>query len=153
MSRRFALVQGAKTRMIEDFSISEINGSCEVSNKLDLNMIGSFCALVKQYFRERNGFQKSKSLVGKTYDLKSAYNHMPIRPAHYRFAYFRVCNHCKSCVEIYQLKMMPFGATHSVYCFLWLARMLYWIATQGLFLFTTNFYDDFLQMSRPILAT
>ena len=51
--------------------------------------------------------------------------------------------------EVYQLLTLPFGATHSVYSFLRLARLLYTIATRGLYLLTTNFYDDYILASLP----
>ncbi len=54
-------------------------------------------------------------------------------------------------MEVYRLKTLPFGATHSVYNFLRLARMLYTIMVQGLFLTTTNFYDDFVLATPPRL--
>ena len=50
---------------------------------------------------------------------------------------------------MYQLLTLPFGATHSVYSFLRLARLLYTIATRGLYLLTTNFYDDYTLASLP----
>jgi hypothetical protein len=50
---------------------------------------------------------------------------------------------------VYQLLTLPFGATHSVYSFLRLARLLYTIATRGLYLLTTNFYDDYILASMP----
>ena len=50
---------------------------------------------------------------------------------------------------MYQLRTLPFGATHSVYSFLRLARMLYTICTRELFLLTTNFYDDYILASLP----
>lgn len=42
ISRRFALAQSNKTRMIDDFSISSVNDSCIVHNKIDLHMIDTF---------------------------------------------------------------------------------------------------------------
>jgi len=152
VSRRFPLVQGSKTRMIDDFSISGVNDSCEIHNKLDLHMIDTFCSLVKLYFRSCAEFGKGSSLLAKTYDLKSAYRQVPVKPAHYKYSYFSVYNHKRQCTEIYRLKTMPFGATHSVYCFLRLARMLYAIATEGLFLLCTNFYDDFILASKAQLT-
>ena len=49
---------------------------------------------------------------------------------------------------MYQMLTLPFGATHSVYCFLRLAKMLHLIAARGLFVMNTNFYDDFVLVSR-----
>ena len=50
---------------------------------------------------------------------------------------------------MYQLRTLPFGATHSVYSFLRLARMLCTICTREFFLLTTNFYDDYILASLP----
>eukprot|EP00435_Cladocopium_sp_Y103_P074642 s107_g50.t1 len=55
-------------------------------------------------------------------------------------------------VEIYRMRTMPFGATHSVYCFLRLARCIYALVVRGLFLLTTNFHDDFILASQPGLT-
>ena len=46
---------------------------------------------------------------------------------------------------------LPFGASHSVYSFLRLARTLFELATKGLMLLTTNFYDDFVMASPDCL--
>eukprot|EP00435_Cladocopium_sp_Y103_P060549 s295_g22.t1 len=73
ISRRFPLVQGSKVGMIDDFSISGVNDSCEIHNKLDLHMIDTFCALIKHYFSSCSSAGKVCSLLAKTYDLKSAY--------------------------------------------------------------------------------
>ena len=43
ISRRFPLVQGSKTRMIDDFSISGVNDSCSTFNKIDLHVCRHFC--------------------------------------------------------------------------------------------------------------
>ena len=147
ISRRFALVQGAKTRMIDDFSISGVNDSCIIHNKIDLHLIGTFAAAVRYFFAERSAVSLAGTLEGKTYDLKSAYRQVPIRCDHLKFAYFSIYNCEVDAVEIYRLKTLPFGATHSVYNFLRLARMLYTILVKGLFLITTNFYDDFILAS------
>eukprot|EP00435_Cladocopium_sp_Y103_P058226 s2737_g20.t1 len=152
ISRRFPLVQSSKVRMIDDFSISGVNDSCEIHNKIDLHMIDTFCALVKHYFAACGASGKSCALLAKTYDLKSAYRQVPIKPSHYKFAYFSVYNYKIKRAQIYRLKTMPFGATHSVYCFLRLARMLYALATRGLFLLCTNFYDDFILASKSTLV-
>ena len=153
ISRRFALVQGAKTRKINDFSISGVNDSCIIHNKIDLHLIDTFAATVtiKSYFVTCKQHNMCSALVGKTYDLKSAYRQVPIRSDHLKFAYFSIYNCELDEVQIYRLKTLPFGATHSVYNFLRLARMLYNIMVRGLFLMTTNFYDDFILASPPQL--
>ena len=137
--------------MIDDFSVSSVNDSCIVHNKIDLHMIDTFAAMVKRFFALCDERGVSSGLVAKTYDLKSAYRQVPIRKDHLKFAYFSVLNHRLGRAQIYRLKTLPFGATHSVYSFLRLSRMLFALATQGLWLLTTNFYDDFILASSPSL--
>ena len=149
VSRRFPLVQKTKTRMIDDFSISGINDTASTHNKVDLHMVDTFAAVVREFFRRCSVESKESALVAKTYDLKSAYRQVPIREDHLRFSYFCIYNCETGQAETYQLVTLPFGATHSVYSFLRLARMLYTVCTRQLFLLTTNFYDDYILALLP----
>lgn len=150
-SRRFPLVQGSKTRMIDDFSISGVNDSSASFNKVDLHVVDTFSSVVKRFFSCCQAVDTNSLLEGKTYDLKSAYRQVPIRADHLKYGYFSVFNAELRKPQIYRLRTLPFGAVHSVYSFLRLARMLYAIAVQGLKLLTTNFYDDFILASPPSL--
>ena len=152
VSKRFALVQQNKVRLIDDFSISAVNDSCVSHNKIDLHMIDTFAAMVRMWFSESQGAGVSPELLAKTYDLKSAYRQIPIHPQHLKYSYFVVYNCELGKPQIYQLLTLPFGATHSVYCFLRLSRMLFTVATKGLYLLATNFYDDFILASPPPLS-
>ena len=108
ISRRFPLAQSNKVRLIDDFSVSGVNDSCVIHSKINLHMIDTLGATVRKYFkvcRER-GFDSS--LLGKTFDLKSAYRQAPICSEHLKFSYFSVYNHCKGEAEIYQLMTLPF---------------------------------------------
>ena len=115
------------------------------------HLIDTFAAAIRFFFSKKSSRSMAAALEGKTYDLKSAYRQVPIRADHLKFAYFSIYNWEVDAVEIYRLKTLPFGATHSVYNFLRLARMLYTILVKGLFLITTNFYDDFILASPPSL--
>ena len=111
ISRRFALQQGSKTRMIDDYSVSSIKDSACLHNKIDLHMIDTFCAVVKRYFEQCG----ASGLVGKTYDLKSAYRQVPANLDHLQYSFFSILNYGRDCTEVYQLLTLPFGAVHSVY--------------------------------------
>ena len=115
VSRRFALVQANKTRMIDDFSISGVNDSCNIHSKISLHMVDTLGAVVRKYFSisMRNGVDSC--LEAKTFDLKSAYRQIAIHEEHLRYAYFSVYNHEIGGPEVYQLVTLPFGAVHSVY--------------------------------------
>jgi hypothetical protein len=147
ISRRFPLSQGEKTRMIDDYSVSGVNDSCTIHSKLDLHMVDTFVAVIKSYFEKQLEVAADCSLVAKTYDLKSAYRQIAVRADHLRYAYFCIYNHELQAVEIYRSRTLPFGATHSVFSFLRLAKMIHSIACRGPKLLTTNFYDDFILAS------
>ena len=149
ISRRFPLVQSNKTRMIDDFSISGVNDSCTIHSKIDLHMIGALGAVIRKYFQRCSGADADSRLWAKTFDLKSAYRQVPIRSEHLRYAFFSIYNPETQGVEIYQLLTLPFGATHSVYAFLRLARMIHTVAARALYVLNTNFYDDFVLLSNP----
>ena len=66
---------------------------------------------------------------------------------HLKYGYVCVYNPDSKKAEAYGMLTLPFGASHSVYSFLRLARTLFELATKGLMLLTTNFYDDFVLAS------
>ena len=43
-------MEGAKTRMIDDFSVSGVNDSTSTHNKIDLHSIDAFAGVVPSYF-------------------------------------------------------------------------------------------------------
>ena len=151
ISRRFPLVQGSKIRMIDDYSVSGVNDSCTINTKLDLHAVDTFIAAVRAYFDGMRSQDRDMSLTAKTYDLKSAYRQVPVREDHLKFGYFCIYNHETDEVELYRSRTLPFGATHSVFNFLRLARMIHHIACRGAYLLTTNFYDDFILASNDCL--
>ena len=149
ISRRFPLVQSNKVRMIDDFSISGINDSCTIHSKIDLHMIDTLGAVIRRYFQACGAKECDSRLLAKTFDLKSAYRQVPIQSQHLKYAFFSIYNCEERKPEIYQLLALPFGATHSVYSFLRLARLIHSIAARGLYVLNTNFYDDFVLLSKP----
>ena len=149
ISRRFGIQQGEKLRLIDDFSISGVNDSCTVQHKVDLHMVDTFAALLRSFFRGCQAKNMSSKLHAKTYDLKAAYRQVPVHPDHLKYAHFCVFNPKTQAPEVFRLKTLPFGAVHSVYTFLRLARMLHCIACRGVYLMNTNLYDDFTLAARP----
>ena len=77
------------------------------------------------------GQSRDATLLAKTYDLKSAYGKVPVMSSRLKFAYFCIYNPESNQLEVYRSRTLPFGATHSVFSFLRLARMLHCIATRG----------------------
>ena len=66
ISRRFALRQGPKVRLIDDFSVSGVNDSCVSHGKIELHLVDTFTAMVRAFFRQCRDDGSDSSLVGKT---------------------------------------------------------------------------------------
>ena len=114
ISCRFPLRQGSKIRTLDDYLGSGINDCTTTHNKIDLHMIDTFAALVREFFKRSKAMGTSSVLLAKTYDLKSAYRQVPVKTEHLKFAYFCIYNHELNKPEIYRMQTLPFGATHSV---------------------------------------
>lgn len=88
ISRRFPLRQGQKIRLIDDYSVSGINECTTTHNKIDLRMIDTFAALMREFFKRCRMLGVHSTLLAKTYDFKSAYRQVPVRAEHLKYAYF-----------------------------------------------------------------
>ena len=137
--------------MIDDYTVCSVNDTTTVHSKVDLHMVDTFCGAVKEFFTNCPAVMMQHGLEAKTYDLKSAYRQVPVRSDHLKHSYFCVYDHKAGGPKIFRLKTLPFGAVHSVYSFLRLAKAIHAIASRALHLFTTNFYDDFIVASPPCL--
>ena len=106
-------MQRNKTRMIDDYSISGVNDTAASHNKVDLHMVDTFAAVLREFFKQCGEHSKASEIWAKTYDLKSAYRQVPIKEEHLQFSYFCIYNCELGAPEVYQLLTLPFGATHS----------------------------------------
>ena len=141
VAKRFGLVQKNKVRMIDDFTICGVNGAFGLKEKLrvqSVDELSSYLALVMN----DPGFPAKLNLVGRTYDLKSAYKQFGLDVFH--------SNHCRVGVKSpggnvrkFSVNALPFGATGSVAAFLRIAASVSYIALVGLQVVLTNFFDDF----------
>ena len=141
VAKRFGLVQKEKIRMIDDFSVCGINSAYGLTEKLRVQAVdelASFLALLLNH----PAHSTLPQVVGRTYDLKSAYKQFGVDEFHHK--------HCRIGVRspngsVSQLSVgaLPFGATGSVASFLRIAASVSFIAMTGLDIVLTNFFDDF----------
>ena len=147
-SRRFALRQKNKIRLIDDMSSSFVNMAVGTSERIDLESVDSYLSLVKAWYRASVGHNgKCSDFVGRCFDLTSAYRQLAVAPESYPVAVVAIWNSVVRSVEFYKLLALPFGSVASVYGFLRTSRALRNIAVRGLLLPVTCYFDDF-----PILA-
>jgi hypothetical protein len=157
ISRRFGIVQGGKVRVIDDFSESSVNLTTGTTEKLSMMTVDESVALAMEYSKRVLGPRADSEgnvpkLVGRTYDLKSAYRQVPLSEKGRTEAYIVVYSPSDKSPAIYRLNCLPFGATASVYAFNRCALMLWCIGVTQLALPWTNFYDDFTCITHEQLA-
>lgn len=144
-TRRFAVRQGAKTRLIGDYSIFGQNSCTTVYEKVDVSGIDAVVNLAKAIVDGavlESGLGRSP-LSAKLWDLSSAFRQLGRHPCHAHIAIVSVWNPADSRVQFYEQLVLPFGATAAVYNLNWVARGLWWILVNVFTVFTTLYFDDF----------
>ena len=146
VSPRFGLKQKNKLRPIDDLSISGVNMSTSLPERLKVDAIDECAALIKQMLKQAGGCQP---LVGKTYDLRKAYRQLAIKESHLHLGWVAVWSPDHQAPVIFSMESLPFGATAAVAAFLRISRALKFLGTSLGMLTWTAFYDDFICLSRP----
>ena len=139
LSRRFGLRQPNKIRLIDDLSGSLINATVQTVESPKPHTTDVVASVVLELLKKCNS-----EVLGRAFDLKSAYRQLGIHPNSLWAAFVVVFNPHKRCPEIFQLQAVPFGATRSVFSFLRIAHSLWWLGCSQLKLMWSNFYDDYI---------
>ena len=143
ISRRFAIEQGDKIRLIDDLSDSGVNGSVQTTESPKPQSLDIVAAMVLECLRKLNKSQ----VIGKTYDLKSAYRQMFISPSSLDKAYIAYFSEREGRVVIRKMLALPFGATRAVFSYLRVAHSIWYIGCKALKLIWSHFFDDFICLS------
>ena len=150
VAKRFGLQQKNKIRVIDDCSVCGLNAACCVKERFKIHAIDEMCAYVAWVFSK----QKSSSglkIVGKTFDLKSAYRQFCVCQEDRDLARIMVFDTDKKEPTWFGLNVLPCGAVGSVAGFLRVSLALHFIGEVGLHLAWTAFYDDFTIITSPQL--
>ena len=168
-SRRFPIVQGSKTRPIDNFSEHGINsafGSMEKVTMLGLDQVvgwsRAWASSLKQagiveatdtaghkYWSPMSREWSADSwstLEGRVADLKSAYKQLAICPAHASLSVVAVLEPESQQVKFFRAHSLMFGETAAVYGFLRFSRAIAAIACKVFKLIVVEFFDDFTQL-------
>ena len=92
-------------------------------------------------------------VVGRTYDLKSAYKQFPISEEARRLLRIAVHEPGKEEPHLMGLDVLPFGAVASVAAFLRISMAVWFIGIRCLGIYWSAFYDDFSVVCRNELAS
>ena len=141
LSRRFGLQQRDKTRVIDDGKASGLNLLCGLIEHFTLHgvdVIAATLICLLKLARERKG-----RLLGKTYDLVSAYKQFPVHDEDRKVLRTGVLNTDTGDVAVFGSNVLSFGATGSVAGFLRISAALWHAGVQGLAIPWLAYYDDF----------
>ena len=142
VSRRFGLKQSDKIRLIDDLSGSKVNLTVQTSESPKPHTTDVIASMTLELLKG-----EARPVLGKTFDLKSAYKQLGLAESALWASYVAVFNPNTRKGEIFQLLAVPFGATRAVYSFLRVAHSLWWIGCKCLNLMWSNFYDDFVTLA------
>ena len=140
VAKRFGLVQKEKVRMIDDFSVCGINSAYGLTEKLRVQAVDELASFLALLLNHRSHCNLSQ-VVGRTYDLKSAYKQFGVDEFHHKHCRIGVRNP-EGSVSQFSVGALPFGATGSVASFLRIAASVSFIAMTGLDIVLTNFFDE-----------
>ena len=150
IAKRFGLQQKNKIRVIDDCSVCGLNAACGVKERFKIHAIDEMCAYVAWVFSKRSGSCGFK-IVGKTFDLKSAYRQFCICKEDRDMTRIMTFDTERRVPVIFGLNVLPFGAVGSVAEFLRVSLALHFIGVVGLQLAWTACYDDYTIITSPQL--
>ena len=143
VSSRFGVKQKNKIRPIGNFKSSCVNAACGVQEKVAMDGIDEIVSLCLHWLRRRKPLSAEDRILGRTWDLKSAYKQLAVKREHKRFALICVVDPESNRVRIAEIHSMPFGAVAAVNAFLRCGLGIKAIGRGKLHLVMTNFFDDF----------
>lgn len=117
-SPRFGIRQGAKVRPIDNLSVSGINSTVGLPEKLKVNTIDEVAAMIKRCMQEQE-HKGSCSLVSRTYDLKKAFCQLGVSEAHHKVFWIAVWSIEHNCVKLFRMKGLPFDALVESHGVMW----------------------------------
>ena len=143
VSTRFGVQQKNKVRPIDNFKSSFVNSACGVREKVAMDGIDEIISTCLHWLRHKRPRHQDDRIVGRTWDLKSAYKQLAVRADHKKYAVICVVDPTSNDVRFAKLHSMPFGALAAVHAFLRCGEALKFLGRKKLLLVMTNFFDDF----------
>ena len=151
VARRFGIHQGEKTRVIDDCSVCGLNQTVGLKEKFLLQSIDQMCAMLSWSLKNA-GEQKHPQIVGRTFDLKSAYKQFGLSEQDRNMLRIAVTDPEREAPILLGLNSLPFGGVGSVAGFLRVSMATWFVGMAGLKICWTGYFDDFSSLSRPELV-
>ena len=139
--------QGDKVRLIDDCTVGGFNSTCGVSERLRVHAIDEMASYIAWCLTTLSETSLDE-VVGKTYDLKSAYKQYGVRKFDRELLRLAVWDPKQQRVRYLGINALPFGAIGSVSSFLRVSMAVWFLGVKGLRLCWTSFFDDYTLLSR-----
>ena len=151
IAKRFGIRQGAKIRVIDDCSVCGLNSTVGLREKFRIHNIDQLATMMAHSFNISRG--RHPRVVGRTYDLKSAYKQFPISEESRSLLRIAVHEPGKDKPQLMGLDVLPFGAVASVAAFLRISMAVWFIGIRCLGIYWSAFYDDYSVVCRSEMAS
>ena len=151
LAKRFGLQQKNKVRVIDDCSVGGYNKAYGTREKLRVHAVDQLAAYLS-WICSFLGNKVDDEIVGRTYDLRSAYKQFGVSTSTRDTLRLAVWDAEQNKPCLLGLNALPFGASGSVSAFLRISMALWFIGTVGLRLPWTVFYDDYTTICKKRLS-
>ena len=166
ISRRFAITQGQKIRLIDDYLESNVNATYSCEDKLTLMDVDFIAAILRVVEACLSGeasilqdldvtvgsHWNSAPWLGTTIDLKSAYKQLSVKSSELWASVVSVFDPIRQRPVLFIQSALPFGASASVLNFNRVSRYLWYLGTKFMKFIWANFFDDYPIISSQHLA-
>ena len=150
-SHRFPLRQGEKLRPIDDYTLSGVNHCVTTLEAPTVDTVDVASAMAAKLSWSLLDRGRPARLVGRSYDLTSAYRQLCVSRASRPFAIIAVYDPRRKCVVWFRQVCLPFGGKASVNGFIRCGRCIQWIANKCLWIAVSSYYDDYIVLSDEAL--
>ena len=151
LAKRFGLQQKNKVRVIDDCTVGGYNKAYGTKEKLRVHAIDQLAAYLS-WLCTSVGTDINDEIVGRTYDLRSAYKQFGVSVQTRDLLRLLVWDSDQQKPCLLGVNALPFGASGSVSAFLRISMALWYVGTVGLKLCWTVFYDDFTIICKRCLS-
>ena len=141
LSRRFGVVQGSKVRGVDDFSFNGLNETLGTCEKVTTMSTVHTTALGIRLLRIAKA--RGMKLLGRCFDLKSAYRQLPVHLEDLPYSAVTVWSPADRAVRVLQMFALPFGAGGSVPGFVRVSLGLWRVMCRLALVPATLFFDDY----------
>ena len=150
-SHRFPLRQGEKLRPIDDYTLSGVNHCVTTLEAPTVDTADVASAMAAKLCWSLLDRGRPARLLGRSYDLTSAYRQLCVSRASRPFAIIAVYDPHRKCVVWFRQVCLPFGGKASVNGFIRCGRCIQWIANKCLWIAVSSYYDDYIVLSDEAL--